>query len=66
MIERRDPDFFGKFRMAGCLGDERQLAFFLDFREKIGSLPAKAQDPEFFGKPCHLLTDIEENMEQGS
>ena len=52
--------------MAGCLGDERQPAFFLDFREKIGSLPAKAQDPEFFGKPCHLLTDIEENMEQGS
>ena len=53
--------------MAGCLGDEEVAGFFfLIFREKIGSLPAKAQDPEFFGKPCHVLTDIEENVGRGS
>ena len=66
MIKRRDPDFFRKFRMAGCLGDKRQPAFFLDLREKVRGFPAKTENPEVCGRKHFFLTDIQKNVKESS
>ena len=67
MIKRRDPDFFRKFRMAGCLGDKRQPAFFLISERRSEASRRKPRTLRCVGgSTCHLLTDIQKNVKESS